>query len=78
VRGKGLMIGIELIKDTVKLTPAKDETKKIRDYCRENGLLIGSGGVKSCVLRIQPPLVITRDEIDKALEILEKSIKRIS
>ncbi|MFW9906914.1 MAG: aspartate aminotransferase family protein, partial [Candidatus Thorarchaeota archaeon] len=61
VRGKGLMIGIELVKDQVKLIPAKDETTKIRDYCRDNGLLIGAGGVKSCVLRIQPPLVISRD-----------------
>jgi len=77
VRGKGLMIGIELVKDQEKLIPAKDETKKIRDYCRDDGLLIGSGGVKSCVLRIQPPLVITREEIDKALEILENSIKKV-
>ncbi len=78
LRGKGLMIGIELVKDQVKLIPAKDETTKIRDYCRDNGLLIGSGGVKSCVLRIQPPLVITRDEIDKALEILENALKIVS
>ena len=78
VRGKGLMIGIELVKDRIKLTPAKDETTKIRDYCRDEGLLIGSGGVKGCVLRIQPPLVITREEIDKALEILENSIKNVS
>jgi len=72
------MIGIELVKDQLKMTPAKEETTKIRDYCREDGLLIGSGGVKGCVLRIQPPLVITREEIDKALDILESSIKKVS
>lgn len=75
VRGKGLMIGIELVKDNVKKIPAVDETRKIRDLCREKGLLIGSGGVKGCVLRIQPPLVITKEQIDGALNILETAIK---
>lgn len=75
VRGKGLMIGIELVKDKVKKIPAVDETRKIRDLCREKGLLIGSGGVKGCVLRIQPPLVITKEQIDGALNILETAIK---
>ena len=78
IRGKGLMIGIELVKDQKKKTPAKEETTKIRDYCRENGLLIGSGGVKGCVLRLQPPLVISREEIDSTLEILENAMKKIS
>ena len=78
IRGKGLMIGIELVKDQKKKTPAKEETTKIRDYCRENGLLIGSGGVKGCVLRLQPPLVISKEEIDSALEILKNAMKKIS
>jgi 4-aminobutyrate aminotransferase len=77
VRGKGLMIGIELVKDQAKKTPAVDETRKIRDGCREKGLLIGSGGVKGCVLRIQPPLVIEKGQIDKALSILETAIKEV-
>jgi 4-aminobutyrate aminotransferase len=78
VRGRGLMIGIELVKDQSKKTPAIDETKKIRDVCREKGLLIGSGGVKGCVLRIQPPLVIGYEQIDKALNILETAIKDVT
>jgi len=77
IRGKGLMIGIELVKDQKTKKPAKDETTKIRNYCRENGLLIGSGGVKGCVLRLQPPLVISKEEIDKALEILENCMKKV-
>jgi len=78
IRGKGLMIGVELVKDQKTKMPAKEETTKIRDYCRENGLLIGSGGVKGCVLRFQPPLVISREEIDSAIEILENSMKKIA
>jgi 4-aminobutyrate aminotransferase/(S)-3-amino-2-methylpropionate transaminase len=77
VRGKGLMIGIELVKDRAKKTPARDETRKIRDIAREKGLLIGSGGVKGCVLRLQPPLVINEEQIDNALTILESAIKGV-
>src|SRR5208337_1510027 len=45
VRGKGLMIGIELVKDQRTKTPASQEAGKIRDICREKGVLIGHGGV---------------------------------
>jgi 4-aminobutyrate aminotransferase-like enzyme len=76
VRGKGLMIGVELVKDRKK-TPAKEETGRIRDAAREKGLLIGSGGVKGCVLRIQPPLVIEKNQMDEALSILETVIKGV-
>jgi 4-aminobutyrate aminotransferase-like enzyme len=78
IRGKGLMVGIELVRDQKKKTPAKEETTKIRDYARQQGLLIGSGGVKACVLRLQPPLVITKNEIDETIEILTSIFKRIS
>lgn len=77
VRGKGLMIGIELVKDQKKKTPAKEETTRIRDIAREKGLLIGSGGVKGCVLRLQPPLIIEKKQMDKAIDILETAIKTI-
>jgi 4-aminobutyrate aminotransferase len=76
VRGKGLMIGVELVKDEKK-TPAKEETGRIRDAAREKGLLIGSGGMKGSVLRLQPPLVIEKDQMDKALSILEVVIKGV-
>jgi 4-aminobutyrate aminotransferase / (S)-3-amino-2-methylpropionate transaminase / 5-aminovalerate transaminase len=58
VRGKGLMVGIELIRDQNK-TPANTEGSKIRDFWLGMGLLIGLGGSYCNVLRIQPPLVIS-------------------
>ncbi len=73
VRGKGLMIGLELVKDNAK-TPAVDEAKAVRKSCLEKGLLIGLGGVWANVLRIQPPLVISNGELDEALTIIEKSL----
>lgn len=73
VRGMGLMIGIELIKDKNK-TPASEEAKQIRKLCREAGVLIGLGGVFGNVLRLQPPLILTAEESQRVLDVLEKSI----
>jgi 4-aminobutyrate aminotransferase-like enzyme len=74
VRGRGLMIGVELVKDAAK-TPAVDEANAVRKSCLEKGLLIGVGGIWGNVLRIQPPLVITDNQLDEALTIIEKSLE---
>ena len=76
VRGKGLMIGIELVLDQQK-TPAAQEAIQVRATCREHGLLIGLGGVYGNVLRLQPPLVLTAAEADKACDIIEKAIAQV-
>ena len=68
VRGKGLMIGIELIKDAT-LSPASEEAEAILNACMENGLLVGVGGIEGNVIRFQPPLVISKQQIDTALDI---------
>jgi len=77
VRGKGLMIGVELVRDQKNKTPADKETTKIRDLCLEKGVLIGSGGVKRCVLRIQPPLVISPEQMDKVIATLIDCLKQV-
>ncbi len=77
VRGKGLMIGIEMIKDDAK-TPASDEAKAVRTKCNENGILIGVGGVHQNVVRIQPPLNLSSDEASKAADIIAEAIKQVS
>jgi 4-aminobutyrate aminotransferase-like enzyme len=66
VRGLGLMIGVELVKDE-KLTPATAEAEAIREALLKNGVLVGVGGVYGNVIRFQPPLIITRQQIDKAI-----------
>lgn len=78
VRGKGLMIGVELVKDKRTKMPASQEAGKIREICREKGVLIGHGGVKSNVVRIQPPLVISREQIDTVIDVLDQSLKQVS
>ena len=76
VRGKGLMIGVELIKDKEK-TPAAAEAGRLREICREKGLLIGVGGVFGNVLRIQPPLVIDEKQLEEAVDRLDNTLSKI-
>jgi 4-aminobutyrate aminotransferase / (S)-3-amino-2-methylpropionate transaminase / 5-aminovalerate transaminase len=77
VRGLGLMIGIELVKDK-SLTPAPAEAEALLDACREQGLLVGLGGVDGNVIRLQPPLVISKTQIDLAVNIISKVLQKIS
>jgi 4-aminobutyrate aminotransferase len=74
VRGLGLMVGVELVKDA-KLTPAAAEAAAIRDCCLRNGLLLGLGGIHANVLRFQPPLVISKQQIDRAIDILGQALR---
>jgi 4-aminobutyrate aminotransferase len=74
VRGLGLMIGIELVRDAQK-TPATSETEAVRDSCLRNGVLVGVGGVFGNVVRFQPPLVITKQQIDQAVEVIGQAIR---
>ncbi|MFP4143484.1 MAG: aspartate aminotransferase family protein [Thermoplasmata archaeon] len=72
VRGKGLMIGVELVKDEKK--PAVEEAEKLKKMMMEENVLIGKGGVSGSVIRIQPPLIITEEEMSSLLEKFETCI----
>ena len=76
VRGLGLMVGIELVLDENR-TPATTEAEAVRDHCLANGALVGVGGVYGNVVRVQPPLVITRRQIDQAVDTIAKAIERL-
>lgn len=71
VRGKGLMQGVELVRDRETKEPAPDETSHLMDAARQRGLIIGKGGLYGNALRIAPPLIATNDEVNQALEILD-------
>ncbi len=77
VRGKGLMIGLELVKDVDK-TPAADEAKRVRVICREAGMLVGVGGALGNVVRLQPPLVLTESEAEKVGDLLEAALMDVA
>jgi len=78
IRGKGLMIGIELVKNKDTKEPAKEERRKVLNLALKKGLLLIGAGTYDNVIRIAPPLVIKKEEIDKGLNILEEVLKEIT
>ncbi len=78
VRGKGLLIGIEIVKDKESKRPAKEETASICfNKALNKGLLLATSGWYGNVIRFAPPLTVSRDELDKAIEILDQSISEV-
>jgi 4-aminobutyrate aminotransferase len=77
VRGRGLMIGLELVRDRKTKEPAAAEAKALRATLRERGILVGVGGLLGNVLRIQPPLSITAAECDEVASVLEDVIVKV-
>jgi 4-aminobutyrate aminotransferase/(S)-3-amino-2-methylpropionate transaminase len=74
VRGKGLVIGIELVMDKKTKEPAPELAKKLVLSCADKGLLIGIVGIYGNVIRVGPPLVISDDEIEESLNIMEEAL----
>lgn len=72
VRGIGLMIGVEFVKDRNSREPAGDLTERVVDLAFERGLLMLSCG--KSVIRIAPPLSISRSEVDEGLAIFEEAV----
>jgi alanine-glyoxylate transaminase/(R)-3-amino-2-methylpropionate-pyruvate transaminase len=70
VRGMGLMLGVELVRDRGTKEPAKQEAMQVLEETREMGMLIGKGGIDNTVLRIKPPMCITAADADFALDVL--------
>jgi alanine-glyoxylate transaminase / (R)-3-amino-2-methylpropionate-pyruvate transaminase len=77
VRGKGLMIGVELVRDRVGKAPAKEETLRVFEEAKDLGLLIGKGGYFGNVLRIKPPMCITTADADFTLEVLDRCFSNL-
>ncbi|MEP6509076.1 MAG: aspartate aminotransferase family protein [Gemmatimonadales bacterium] len=69
VRGMGLMLGVELVRDRGTKEPAKAEAMQVLEETREMGMLIGKGGIDNTVLRIKPPMCITAADADFALDV---------
>lgn len=76
-RGKGLMLGIELVKDKASKKPAPDFAQRVRTICHQHGLLVEIGGHYSNVVRFLPPLVLTEELAKKGIEIFADSIREI-
>jgi alanine-glyoxylate transaminase/(R)-3-amino-2-methylpropionate-pyruvate transaminase len=74
VRGKGLMLGIEFVKDRATREPAKEACAQVVENARELGLLLGKGGLWGQTIRFAPPMNITHADADFLLAVLDESI----
>jgi alanine-glyoxylate transaminase/(R)-3-amino-2-methylpropionate-pyruvate transaminase len=77
VRGKGLMLGVEMVKDRVTKEPAKAECSQVLEYAREMGLLLGKGGLWGQSIRFAPPMCITKADADFILEVFDEAFARL-
>lgn len=73
VRGLGAMQALELVKSQDSREPAADETKKITQYCYEHGLITITAGTYGNVIRVLVPLVITDEQMNEAMDVLENA-----
>lgn len=77
VRGRGLIIGVELVKDRASKAPASLEMAKLALRCFQLGLLIHYVGVRSNVVEITPPLVVSQPEAERGLELFELALSDV-
>jgi len=77
VRGKGLMLGIELVKDRGTKEPAKTECAEVLERCKDMGLLLGKGGLQGQTIRFSPPMNITKADADFLLEVLDRAFSEL-
>ncbi|MFZ0636435.1 MAG: aspartate aminotransferase family protein [Candidatus Acidiferrales bacterium] len=78
VRGMGLMQGLELVKDRQTKEPASEATTQVLERTRENGLLIGKGGLYNNVIRMAPAMNISKADVDEGIRLLDKSFGEVS
>jgi 4-aminobutyrate aminotransferase-like enzyme len=73
VRGMGMMQALELVKDRQTKEPAPEATTQLLERARDNGLLIGKGGLYGNVIRMAPPMNISKADVDEGIRLLDKS-----
>jgi 4-aminobutyrate aminotransferase-like enzyme len=78
VRGMGLMQAIELVRDRQTKEPATAEAAQLMEAARDNGLLVGKSGLDGNVIRVSPPLNVTRADVDHFTRLLDASLERVS
>lgn len=78
VRGRGLLLGMELVKDRETKVHAIEECIRFMDLCKDKGLLLGKGGLMGNVVRVAPPLMITREDVGFMLKVMDESFRDLA
>ena len=74
VRGSGLFIGVELVRDRKTLEPASIEAGRVVNRLRERGILAGTDGPHHNVIKLRPPLCFKKEDADRFVAVLEEVI----
>jgi len=74
VRGRGLMLGVELVTDRKEKTPAKAETTELFEKLKDLGVLVGKGGLHGNVFRIKPPMCFSEDDADFLVDAMDHAM----
>ncbi len=77
VRGRGLMLGVEFVKDRATKAPGREECAQAVENARELGLLLGKGGLWGQTIRFAPPMNITQADADFVLAVLDEAIAHV-
>jgi 4-aminobutyrate aminotransferase-like enzyme len=75
IRGKGLFYGVEIVLDRASKKPGDKEALHIREYLRDNGVLLGTTGPLDNVIKIRPPMVFSKPDTDLLLDKLEQALE---
>ncbi len=78
VRGLGLMLGVELVKDRLSKEPATSETADVLELAKQRGLLLGKGGLHGNTLRIKPPMCLSKDDADFLVDCLDEVLTSVA
>ena len=78
VRGKGLFIGLELVRDRRTLEPAADEASAFVNMMKDRGVLLSTDGPLHNVIKIKPPLVISPEDVEMTLRQLDDAFSHLA
>lgn len=78
VRGKGFLLGIELVEDRKTKVPAKAATNELMKAAKDQRILVGKGGTNGNVIRCTPPLNITRSDVDEFIPRLDRAFAHVT
>jgi 4-aminobutyrate aminotransferase-like enzyme len=77
-RGRGLMLGIELVEDRRTKQPATEAAARMVDFCRREGILLGTDGPHDNVIKMRPGMIFTRENADFLMQVLEAGFDRLN
>jgi alanine-glyoxylate transaminase/(R)-3-amino-2-methylpropionate-pyruvate transaminase len=77
VRGRGLLLGMELVQNRTAKTPAAEEAGRLMEFAKEKGVIIGKCGLYGNVLKINPPMCIRMEDVELVVEVLDQGLARL-